>query len=98
MTPSLPFTMIVLFPPTISMIISPAAVPLTKLCPAQVVKLESFDAAAKPKIIREVKTIVPNLTLIEVRPVTSKFPGQVFNLLLFLLNRQRSLLSHYPKY
>ena len=31
------------------------------------VKLESFDAAAKPKIIREVKAIVPNLTLIDVR-------------------------------
>lgn len=32
------------------------------------VKLEAFDAAAKPKIIREVKAMVPNLTLIEVRP------------------------------
>ena len=31
------------------------------------VKLESFDAAAKPKIIREVKAMVPNLTLIDVR-------------------------------
>ena len=30
------------------------------------VKLEAFDAAAKPKIIREVKAMVPNLTLIEV--------------------------------
>lgn len=30
------------------------------------VKLESFDAAAKPKIIREVKAMVPNLTLIDV--------------------------------
>lgn len=30
------------------------------------VKLESFDAAAKPKIIKEVKGLVPNLTLIEV--------------------------------
>lgn len=30
------------------------------------VKLESFDAAAKPKIIKEVKALVPNLTLIEV--------------------------------
>ena len=29
-------------------------------------KLEAFDAAAKPKIIREVKAMVPNLTLIEV--------------------------------
>jgi large subunit ribosomal protein L7/L12 len=31
------------------------------------VKLESFDATAKSKIIREVKAIVPNLTLIDVR-------------------------------
>lgn len=30
------------------------------------VKLESFDAAAKAKVIREVKALVPNLTLIEV--------------------------------
>lgn len=28
-------------------------------------ELESFDAAAKPKSIREVKALVPNLTLIE---------------------------------
>ena len=35
------------------------------------VKLESFDTAAKPKIIREVKAMVPNLTLIEVRPLPS---------------------------
>jgi large subunit ribosomal protein L7/L12 len=33
------------------------------------VKLESFAAGAKPKVIKEVKAIVPNLTLIEVRPV-----------------------------
>ncbi len=32
-------------------------------------KLESFDAAAKPKVIREVKALVPNLTLMDVRPV-----------------------------
>ena len=31
------------------------------------VKLESFDAGSKPKVIKEVKAIVPNLTLIEVR-------------------------------
>ena len=30
------------------------------------VKLESFDAAAKPKVIREVKAMIPNLTLIDV--------------------------------
>jgi hypothetical protein len=31
------------------------------------VKLESFDASSKPKVIKEVKALVPNLTLIEVR-------------------------------
>jgi len=30
--------------------------------------LKSFDAGAKPKIIKEVKSLVPNLTLIEVCP------------------------------
>jgi large subunit ribosomal protein L7/L12 len=30
------------------------------------VMLESFDATSKPKVIREVKALVPNLTLIEV--------------------------------
>ena len=30
-------------------------------------KLESIDAASKPKVIKEVKALVPNLTLIEVR-------------------------------
>jgi ribosomal protein L7/L12 len=30
------------------------------------VKLESFDPASKPKVIKEVKAMVPNLTLIEV--------------------------------
>ena len=35
------------------------------------VMLESFDATAKPKVIREVKALVPNLTLIEVRPALS---------------------------
>lgn len=33
------------------------------------VMLKSFDAGAKPKVIREVKALVPNLTLIDVRPV-----------------------------
>ena len=28
--------------------------------------LKSFDAGAKPKVIREVKALVPNLTLIDV--------------------------------
>ena len=31
------------------------------------VKLESFDPASKPKVIREVKALVPNLTLMDVR-------------------------------
>lgn len=30
------------------------------------VMLKSFDAGAKPKVIREVKALVPNLTLIDV--------------------------------
>jgi len=30
------------------------------------VKLESFEATAKPKIIREVKALIPNLNLIDV--------------------------------
>ena len=32
------------------------------------VKLESFNAGSKPKVIKEVKVMVLNLTLIEVRP------------------------------
>jgi len=32
------------------------------------VKLELFDVGSKPKVIKEVKAMVPNLTLIEVRP------------------------------
>jgi len=38
------------------------------------VTLESFEAGAKPKVIREVKALVPNLTLIEVRHVLSSSP------------------------
>lgn len=34
------------------------------------VKLESFAATAKPKIIREVKAMIPNLTLIDVCPAS----------------------------
>jgi large subunit ribosomal protein L7/L12 len=37
------------------------------------VKLESFDAGAKPKVIREVKAMVPNLSLIEVRFTLSSY-------------------------
>ncbi|KAI1792961.1 ClpS-like protein [Ganoderma leucocontextum] len=38
------------------------------------VKLEAFDAAAKPKIIREVKAMVPNLTLIEAKKFVESLP------------------------
>jgi len=38
------------------------------------VKLESFDAAAKPKIIKEVKGLVPNLTLIEAKKFVESVP------------------------
>jgi len=36
--------------------------------------LESFDAAAKPKIIREVKALVPNLTLIDAKKFVESVP------------------------
>jgi len=38
------------------------------------VKLESFDAGAKPKVIKEVKAIVPNLTLIEAKKFVESVP------------------------
>ncbi|EIM85536.1 ClpS-like protein, partial [Stereum hirsutum FP-91666 SS1] len=38
------------------------------------VKLESFDAAAKPKIIKEVKALVPNLTLIDAKKFVESLP------------------------
>jgi large subunit ribosomal protein L7/L12 len=38
------------------------------------VKLDSFDAAAKPKIIKEVKALVPNLTLIEAKKFVESLP------------------------
>ncbi|GBE79147.1 ribosomal protein L7/L12 C-terminal domain-containing protein [Sparassis latifolia] len=38
------------------------------------VKLESFDTTAKPKIIREVKALVPNLTLIEAKKFVESLP------------------------
>ncbi|KAG2148107.1 ClpS-like protein [Suillus clintonianus] len=37
-------------------------------------KLESFDAAAKPKIIREVKALIPNLTLIDAKKFVESVP------------------------
>ncbi|KAF8075990.1 ribosomal protein L7/L12 C-terminal domain-containing protein [Lyophyllum atratum] len=38
------------------------------------VKLESFDAGAKPKIIREVKALVPNLTLMDAKKFVESLP------------------------
>ncbi|TFY64718.1 hypothetical protein EVJ58_g2425 [Rhodofomes roseus] len=38
------------------------------------VTLESFDAAVKPKIIREVKAMIPNLTLIEAKKFVESLP------------------------
>ncbi|KAJ7781601.1 ribosomal protein L7/L12 C-terminal domain-containing protein [Mycena metata] len=38
------------------------------------VKLESFEAGAKPKIIREVKALVPNLTLIDAKKFVESLP------------------------
>jgi len=38
------------------------------------VKLESFDVGSKPKIIKEVKAIVPNLTLIEAKKFVESVP------------------------
>jgi len=38
------------------------------------VKLESFDAGSKPKVIKEVKAMVPNLTLIEAKKFVESLP------------------------
>ncbi|TFK73032.1 ClpS-like protein [Pluteus cervinus] len=38
------------------------------------VKLESFDATSKAKIIKEVKALVPNLTLIEAKKFVESVP------------------------
>ncbi|KAK0490649.1 ribosomal protein L7/L12 C-terminal domain-containing protein [Armillaria novae-zelandiae] len=38
------------------------------------VKLESFDAGSKPKVIREVKALVPNLTLIDAKKFVESLP------------------------
>jgi len=38
------------------------------------VKLESFDATAKPKVIREVKALIPNLTLIDAKKFVESLP------------------------
>ena len=62
------------------------------------VKLESFDPASKPKVIKEVKAMVPNLTLIEVRstpvtPVSSRKSHTSYS-----SSRRRSLLSRYQRF
>ena len=57
------------------------------------VMLESFDAAAKAKIIREVKALVPNLTLIDVRIFLFQW-GKI----LTICCRLKSLLNQYQKY
>jgi len=38
------------------------------------IKLESFDTAAKPKVIREVKAMNPTLTLIEAKKFVESLP------------------------
>ncbi|KAF8974741.1 60S ribosomal protein L7/L12 [Flammula alnicola] len=38
------------------------------------VKLESFDAGSKPKVIREVKALVPNLTLMDAKKFVESVP------------------------
>lgn len=41
-------------------------------------KLESFDASAKAKVIREVKAVMPNMNLVEVRlPAASLAPARL---------------------
>ncbi|KAF8529151.1 ribosomal protein L7/L12 C-terminal domain-containing protein [Hysterangium stoloniferum] len=41
------------------------------------VKLESFEATAKPKIIREVKALIPNLNLIEAKKFVESVPKTI---------------------
>ncbi|KAF8528688.1 ribosomal protein L7/L12 C-terminal domain-containing protein [Gautieria morchelliformis] len=41
------------------------------------VKLESFEATAKPKIIREVKALIPNLNLIDAKKFVESVPKTV---------------------
>jgi len=38
------------------------------------VTLESFDPAVKPKVIREVKAIIPNLTLMDAKKFVESVP------------------------
>jgi len=59
------------------------------------VKLESFDAGSKPKVIREVKALVPNLTLMDVRIM---IPFRYRCLTFVIISRPRSLWNPYPKF
>ena len=56
------------------------------------VKLESFDAGAKPKVIREVKAMVPNLSLIEVKFTL------LLSIAIFILQRSDTLLIQAKKF
>ena len=70
-------------------------------------KLESFDATAKPKIIKEVKALVPNLTLIDVRllhpthspanPFTSSFLFHRTRLLRTFILQAKKFVESLPK-
>ena len=62
------------------------------------VKLESFDAGSKPKVIKEVKAMVPNLTLIEVRPTTTTLVLTRDLHKPFAVFRRRSSLSRYQRF
>jgi large subunit ribosomal protein L7/L12 len=65
--------------------------------------LESFDAGAKPKIIREVKAMVPNLTLIDVSYFLSKLQryGAIFMICVqakrFVESLPKALKENQPK-
>jgi large subunit ribosomal protein L7/L12 len=57
------------------------------------VKLESFDAASKPKVIREVKALVPNLTLMDV----SLSALNLCNLVINLVSQAKKFVESLPK-
>ena len=60
-------------------------------------KLESFDAGAKPKVIREVKAMVPNLSLIEVRFTLSSYRHFFKNRLDTFLIQAKKFVESLPK-
>lgn len=59
------------------------------------VRLESFEATAKPKIIKEVKSMNPTLTLMA---VCTRFTLGDTGGFLMPFNRLRISWSHYQKY